>query len=161
MHACYSLYISVLQPSFQQPVELWQRLVAFCPVFCALSFLLLSYVPCFCSATYLQQLHFHPSAQPGETQAAKQPCWSSVWTAVFIYLFSYLMLCCLFFFSPFPAGVNEGDSLQHLASSCTGSEEQQRRNAPSCWYSEGGDRMARCLPQVDGNRSSKCPCACP
>lgn len=29
-------------------------------------------------------------------------------------------------------GVNERGSLQYLVSSCTGSEEQQRRNAPSC-----------------------------
>lgn len=72
----------------------------------------------------------------------------------------FCLSCCLFFFffSLFPAGVNERGSLQYLVSSCTGSEEQQRRNAPSCWYSEGGDRMARCLPQVDGNWSSKCLC---
>lgn len=76
----------------------------------------------------------------------------------------FCLNCCiiifiLFFFFPLlPAGVNERDSLQYLVSSCTGSEEQQRRNAPSCWYSEGGDWMARCLPQVNGNRSSKCLC---
>lgn len=73
----------------------------------------------------------------------------------------FCLNCCVgLFFFLLSAGVNERDSLQYLVSSCTGSEEQQRRNAPSCWYSEGGDRMARCLPQVNGNRPSKCLCSC-
>lgn len=138
MLACYSLYIPVLQPSFEQIGCAVCRGIASCACFCNM---------CSCCAPACAHTQMFSCTCPARENVGNK--------AAFV---EFCLNCCIFFFPLLPAGVNERGSLQYLVSSCAGSKEQQHRNAPSCWYSEGGNRMAGCLPQVDGNRSSKCLC---